>query len=394
MATTETALPGVERSPAVIVEEPSSRPILWWAGIGAFFVALPVCLWSAWIFTGNFERTGTGVDEVPTFMKVNALIQEGIGVVVFTFMMWWCVIRPWRRKGHLTWDASLFLAGCLLWWQDPLMNYTQYQFSYNATLFNGGSWVNWIPGWLPPLGDRMIESPLFAGTWYSFGIFGFIIGCNWVMRRAKARWPHIGRVRLFLVAMAVGIGIDFVMEAIYLRLGLYSYPGALKGPWTLWSGKYYQFPLYESFLWGTTWAAMASVRYFRNDKGQSFAERGIDELRVGTKKRNGLRFLALVGVLNVIFLLVYNIPMNIFGLHAGEWPADIQNRSYFTNGLCGPRSAGVVPADDPRPGTDYACPGPNVPLNRRGSVHLNPAGELVVPPGGELPKPPPPPGTD
>ena len=59
-------------------------------------------------------------------------------------------------------------------------------------------------------------------------------------------------------------------------------------------------------------------------------------------------------------------PSSPAGLHGGPWPADVQNRSYLTNGVCGP-------------GTSYACASPSVPTPRRNSAHLDPAGELVGP---------------
>ena len=78
-----------------------------------------------------------------------------------------------------------------------------------------------------------------------------------------------------------------------------------------------------------------------------------------------LRFLALVGATQVIFLS-YNISLSWFALHNDPWPQDVQRRSYFTQRIAGP-------------GTDYAPPGPGVPTPRRNSAHVSPDGRPVVP---------------
>jgi hypothetical protein len=83
-------------------------------------------------------------------------------------------------------------------------------------------------------------------------------------------------------------------------------------------------------------------------------------------RKAGIRLLALIGLGNVLFFFVYNMPQGILGLYSSPWPQDILDRSYLTDGLCGP-------------GTSYACPGPGVPIPRPDSAHLGPNGELMIP---------------
>ena len=88
---------------------------------------------------------------------------------------------------------------------------------------------------------------------------------------------------------------------------------------------------------------------------------------VSTRARGWLRFLSVSGVVTSIFFVFYHLPMMHFALVGHAWPQDVQQRSYFTPGLCGE-------------GTSYACPGPDVPIPRRNtSLHVNPDGQLVVP---------------
>jgi hypothetical protein len=149
----------------------------------------------------------------------------------------------------------------------------------------------------------------------------------------------------------------------------------MKG-WTLFYGTPHAFPIYEAATFGICWGLMASVRYFRNDKGETVAERGIDEVKFGGSKRKALvRFLALYGILNALFFFAYNLPIQLFTLHSGAWPKSIVEKSYFTNGICGPEM-------------NILCPGgPHEPIVTRGSAQLTQDGKLVYPTGVQPPLP-------
>jgi hypothetical protein len=184
------------------------------------------------------------------------------------------------------------------------------------------------------------------------------------MRKVKERRPQMTKLGLALSAYAFFVFVDLALEPMWIRQGLYAYPGAIRS-WSIFPGTYYQFPIYEAIIWPTTWTVWACLRHFRNDKGETFVERGMEKLRPGRRK-TFIRFLALTGFCDLVLLLLYFLPMNIVQLHGDPWPADVQKRSYLTNHLCGP-------------GTTYACGGANLPIPRPDSAHISPEGELVVP---------------
>ena len=102
-------------------------------------------------------------------------------------------------------------------------------------------------------------------------------------------------------------------------------------------------------------------------------ERGVDSLRISDGRRNVMRLLAITGMVNLLVLCCYNIPNAIIGAHSTAWPRDIQDRSYFTAGMCGQ-------------GTGRACPGPSVPLARgNGSSYVTTHGTLAIPRGTTIP---------
>lgn len=331
-----------------------------WAALGVLFLVVEGMALTRWITSGDAKRTPTGSDPVPGYMKVAIHGAEVVSVAAFALFLALVLLRPWRREGHITLDGLFCLVFVTVFWQDTFSNFFQPWFTYNAEFINLGTWDSHVPGWLSPHGN-LIAAPLFLHLAYVWGIFGAVIGGCAVMRRAKVRWPSLGTAGMMGIALAIFFVVEGLAEPGMLVSGIASYPGAIS--WlTLFHGHYYQFPVYEWLLFSTVWAGWACLRYFRDDKGRTIAERGLDELEVTGARRTGVRFLALVGACNAIFLVCYSLPNAMFGLYASPWPKDVADRSYFSY-LCGP-------------GTDYACPGPGIPIPRPDSVHVDPQGRL------------------
>lgn len=345
--------------------QPRFAPVQVWAAVGALFLALETYVFAAWIVSGEATPTPTGPTPVPTSMQVAVRSFEVLSLVFFAAFVYVFVVRPWRREGRITLDGLFVIMFMTLYWQDPILNYSQFWFTYNGAFVNLGSWSSKIPGWLAPQGHRFVE-PLILPVVYVWLFFGLaVFGCT-VMRKAHQRWPRLSGFGLVMICLALLFSIDLLLEPPVVALGIESYPGAMKGL-SIFPGTVGQFPLYESLLLGGWMTAYAALRYFRDDRGHTLAERGIDQVRTTPRRATLLRFLALVGIGNVIFIVTYNIPYQVFALHADTWPKQIQTRSYFTHGMCGP-------------GTEYACSSPRVPVPRPNSAHLGPDGNLVVPP--------------
>jgi uncharacterized protein DUF5135 len=274
------------------------------------------------------------------------------------------VIRPRRRDRRMSSDGLLCLAFLTLFWQNSLISFFQISLTWNAYMVNFGGWELKIPGWMAPNANHTAEPFVALPPMYIyFMFFAVIIGCA-VMRLIKRRFPQLGTFGLTMTAFGAFMVFDAILEPLLMMSGVWTYPGAIKGL-TLYHGHYWQFPMYEAVLFGGCWAAWCCLRYFRNDKGHTVVERGVDELRVSPKTKTWLRFFALSAFLNVT-MLAYSMVWGVFGLYSSEWPKDITKRSYLVNNLCGK-------------GTEYACPGPDVPVPRRGSAHLDPDGNLVGP---------------
>lgn len=350
----------VVQSPIANLEKRVRRPILGWALAGAVFLAVEAIALSGWILSGDAQRVPTGPTPVPGWMKVTIHTWEVLGVLGGAAFLYFFLVRPWRRERRITTDGFLCLAFLSVVWQDMLINYFQVWNNYNAEFFNLGHWNPHVLGWMSPNGNLVPEPLIFIFPIYLYALMGLVVFNCWILRKVRARYPHLSTVQVLGISFVwLCIG-DLVLESIWVRLGFFVYPGAIPSL-TLFHGHYYQFPVYEAFIMGFFGTAITSIRLFRNDRGEILPEYGLERLAI--RRKNPVRLLAIVGAVNVGFLC-YNVPAAIAGMYAGAWPEDIQQRSYFTTGLCGP-------------GTDYACPGPGVPVNRRESRHLRPDGSLT-----------------
>ena len=335
-------------------ESPPARPlpVKWWAWFGVANCMLVAYLLIRWPASGQMRPTPTGPDEAEPWRIVVAHAMDIASPIAAVLMIYWFVVRPRRREGHLTTDGLLVLAWLATFFPwDPLLNYTQYQLFYSSYPVNFGSWMSVFPGSILPRAHLIPEHLLGVAGSYTWGVFlPMVAGC-WGMVKVRKRWPRISGVRLFLVAWAWFALADLILEPLFLTLQLWSWGGVIK-EFTIFLGESYQFPLYEPIFFGLFLAAGTSMRFFRNDRGEMFCERGVDQLRMTTAKQSAVRFLAVLGMTVAITNITYNGPMQWIGLHVNYFRPDAP--SYMVNGACGPD-------------TPYVCPGPDSPINRAGT---------------------------
>jgi hypothetical protein len=311
-----------------------------------------VYLVMAWILSGDATPTHTGADTVGWSTKAWAWGFQIVSPLVLLGCIVY-VVRRSRREGRVHFDALMLIAATVAIWLDPATtNYFRTQMLYNSYMVNFGSWAEHIPGWLSPNAHLFPEPLINWGALYGITfLLATFIGCG-AMRWAKRRWPRTGRVGLVLWGFAAIVLFDFLAECLFIRSELYAYAGAIQDL-SVWGGRRYQFPIYESVIFGVCWTACAALRYFRDDRGRSVVERGIDDLNVSSKQKTALRVLAVTGFVSVIYA-VYSLVFSLTTLWGDEFPKGYP--SYMTNGMCGA-------------GTQYECLPPEIP--RRMSASSN-----------------------
>jgi hypothetical protein len=275
---------------------------------------------------------------------------QTLSVLLMIFIFYKVVIVSLVRDKALSPNALFLLALVTCAWQDPIVNYFAFSFSYNAYYFNLGSWCHYIPGWFSPNTELFAEPLLLVIPIYFWMGFGWALGSCWFFRKLFRWKPNLHIVEAFLLVLLVTIVVDTLVETIMLRAHTHAYLGAVRGSFTLFSGEIYQFPLYEALAVGLWTTLMGVFLYYRDNQGYSFVERGINDINAPKPFKTTLRWLALVGILNVIMFFGFNFTHIMISTHADKFPRNVP--SYFNNGICGE-------------GTPYNCPGPGIPLPRR-----------------------------
>ncbi|MHB8692191.1 MAG: spirocyclase AveC family protein [Solirubrobacteraceae bacterium] len=265
-----------------------ARPIVAFAGCGIGFIALQAYVYAAWILDGNAHAVSTGSTPVPEFMKISITAQEIFFPLAALGLAYYAVARPLRRERRLSWDGMWFMAVITLVWQDPLYSYLNIAHTYNSYFINAGSWAPNIPGWLAPNANRLGQPVLWDLPVYLLIWCGAIIPANRLMHAIRNRRPQIGNAGLVAITFAGFALADLVLESAFMRTGTYAYGGTYGG-WTLFGGHYYGLPLFEPPLFGAVWTGYACLRFFRNDRGLSYAERGVDDVGVGARGKSALR---------------------------------------------------------------------------------------------------------
>src|SRR5262249_9031877 len=181
-------------------------------------------------------------------------------------------------------------------------------------------------------------------------VFSQVIVILWLLRKVKARWPRLGIVGT-IATIFVGLTItDTLVEGLVLRTGAYAYPGGIRAI-TLFAGETYQIPMSETVLFGgLALGAIACLSYFRNDRGQTVVERGIDTLKLSFKGKQWVKFFAIYGAIQLAFVVLYMVPQQWFATHSDPFPQGYP--SYMVNDMCASGSNG------------HTCPGPGVPMPR------------------------------
>lgn len=358
MDTSLSSTPARDRH-ADISGQGESTPVKTWFAIGCLLLVFMAGVVYQWVTAPGFgpTRIPAGVD-VPLQFRIGVhAVEIGMGLVWLAYI-WTQIVRPIRRTGQPNTLGLLGIAFFVAIFWDPSMNWIQQGCVYNAYAFNLGFLSNHIPGWMSPRAELLPE-PLLA---WSGGYPGFLI---WMvlsglatMRFFKARFPAINNVALAVLGVLGAMVCDMVLESLLIRFsGIYAYPGSVRA-WSLWGGHWYQFPIYEALFFGG-WVGLCSVLlYFKDDKGQTWVERGVEKIELCRRSnllKAAMRTVAVIGFCQVVELIVYVLPMPLITANADPFPDDLP--AFFTvgSGMCGP-------------GTGLACPRPDLPIQRRNDL--------------------------
>jgi len=318
------------------------RPVQAFAVVGTAGILVQSYVLGRWLASGPV-RTDPGPDPIPGWMSASLVVNQVVSVVAGVGAVYYFILRRWRRREPLPLPGIVILACLSTYWLDIAANYFRHIYVFNAHLVNFGAWYHFIPGWQSPHAGRLAEPVLFTLPFWAWGTVLPALGFSALMRRAKARRPHWGTARLIGVSMLAAAVVDSC-EIAWGYLGVYQFAGTIPAL-TIFDGRYYQFPIYQVPIVAGLWTAYSALFSFRDDRGCTIPERGVDDLHLGPRRRTALRFLALSGYSHLA-MLTYNLLFALVSLAPGfRWSSDIvHHRSYLRDGLCGA-------------GTALSCPG-------------------------------------
>jgi hypothetical protein len=320
-----------------------------WIVIGGLWLALFVYCMTAWVLGPDFEPVTLGRDKAPADYVRLIRGMEIFMLVLTGWLLWKFVIGPFVRDGKLSFDGLFFLACFILVLQEPWHAWIRPQLLYNDIFINYGSWM----GTLPVSNPTAHRTPLpiaFAGL----GYFWIVAGPAWcgsrLMSWGRRRNPEISLVSLVGLCFLGFCVFDLIIESVILRTGMFIYPSTIPSL-TMFAGETYQFPIYETASWAGTYTVLACIHHFRNDKGETWADRNFDNLQIPSPLRTFTRWLAIMGLCQIGMFVTYNLPYMFWALHGGTFTVTEESHPWLTAGLCGTS-------------TPYDCPGPGIPFAR------------------------------
>ena len=335
-------------APAPVTTTRRVRPVHVWSALGSLYLIAAGYVTARWIGAGLF-LVDPGPDTPATWKLWLMHVADIAGPVVFVIFFYRYLVKPWREGNReLTTDGVLYLTWLAMFPLDLVLDYSRFFFSYNPHHWvQVGSNVASIPGTPVENAENIVHPLVFIVPAYVWAMTLLGVAGAAFMRGIRRRWPEVSTWFLVLCMYLLFIVFDLVAEwGIVIRAEMETYHGVMD-KFSLAAGTQYQFPLYGMVLWCIVWTTVACLRFFLDDRGRTLAERGVDDLRLTTGKRNVVRVVANIGIAMTVFNLAYNIPMNIISMHTDPKPDGLP--SYVIQGVCGENTGFTCPPKEPAP---------------------------------------------
>jgi hypothetical protein len=281
-----------------------------WAQYLALF-AVPVLFWEIWTVVAWLADNPHEITQYQTPGSTDwwaATSLEAIAIVAAVPVLIY-VIRGCIRARGMTLDSMFCLAGLTICWCDLGCNFFQPTFLTSSNFVN----LNYMCGNMPlvvnPDCGRVSDPLLLTVPLFMFDLLGLAILLEHPIRWARNRWPGISTVRLLGILFLIGLVFDMALEPTVISLGLWTYFAPSGFSLHLGQGLRYAFP--EFFCGPIFFAFIPGIRVFRNDRGQTIAERGTENL--SPRLRKPVTFLALYAVIQFITWVPSTLPLMLLG---------------------------------------------------------------------------------
>lgn len=213
---------------------------------------------------------------------------ETLGVILL-IVMTVHVVRQCRRERRLTFDAMYLICGATMFWSDLGVNIFGPAYLMSSEFVNLNTPLGHAPGMTNPDIGREPDPILFTICLESAGILLGMIALCWIARKLKERRPDLSNAQLLVRLAGIGLVLDIITEGPIIALGLWTYPAP---SWmSLGFGHGLKFPAAEMLSGMMVFLFLGLIRYYKDDKGRTIVERGLDHLTPG--RRAAMSVLAL-----------------------------------------------------------------------------------------------------
>jgi len=325
------------------------RPVVVFAALGGVLALVEIAVLARWISGPQFERVPVGESPMEGWRSVTLRIFE-IGFTVGALLaLYLLLVRPWLRERRVTFDGLLAVCALLVSIYDPMSGYWHQWFTYNAFFFNRGSAVTSVPGWhsFAEPGEQ-IAWPIFLipGEYVVSFVLLALLGTQ-IMKVMHSRWRDLSGIAWIAPAVTFLIlGLMSVLFEGFMLIPLAIYQMSGIAPFEFMGNHN---AAKNIVFFALAFTAAAVVRYYRNDRGQTFIERGAETTTPG--RAIGLRFLAVYAFMHLVMFVGYHIPVGIWSAMESDapWMDSMIENTWMNNGICGA-------------GTPRLCPGQDAPL--------------------------------
>ncbi|CAG9988758.1 unnamed protein product [Clonostachys byssicola] len=271
-----------------------------------------------------------GPDEIETWRLVCLRIFEALSVGVLLVHIWFCILVPafpylkqFKRTDkapEFTLDGRHVIGGLVALCADGFLNCYQYIFMWNSHSINIGVWAKFLPFHNHASSSRYAESLLWGPPMYVYFCAGFgIVGSKMAMP-LRARFSQLSNAGILTIVWCIEFVLDFIIENLAIRITHgYGFAKTYR-PLTLFPGKVYQFPIYESIFVASLGCVFTAMRLKAFENGRSPVEAGYEHWH--PRLQDAVRTFAVIGFSAGAVVMFYHLPLNWLGV-IGDCHADM-----------------------------------------------------------------------
>lgn len=320
------------------VAPPASRARRWGWPQYLAVVGVAFLIWNGWTLVAWLADGPRQVTEFRDPHSVSwwaAHILEG-SLVVASIPVVVLLIRGCRRERRfLTFDVMFCLCCSMILWGDVGINVFQPVYVSSSNFVNLTGPCGHMPFVVNPDCGRVPDAILMFFLLETFMLLAFSKGFARLVARWRSRRPDLTNPQLFLRMIGVA-AIASLGEIVAIGLGLWTYTGPRWMSISPGSGGNYHFIiLIETSVF---FAAVAAIYVFRNDRGETIVERGLDGYP--PRRRRAITCLALYAAVQLLLWGPGSTPMAIASFFQDGWrkmPAHLLNDVCDAPGVTGTR---------------------------------------------------------